>query len=92
MLKKDKEAVKFAEEELLKLCSSWASAEWDELDWSRLKDLQLRTILDERKKAALAAEQRQCVQCPNFLRHVSPVAICTEETWKADVRLVCYGA
>ncbi len=70
VLKKEQEAVKFAEEELVKLCQSWDSPEWDELDWHRLKDIQLRGILDERRKATLAVEQCSCIDCPNFLRHV----------------------
>ncbi|KAI9871999.1 MAG: hypothetical protein M1830_002179 [Pleopsidium flavum] len=69
VVRKDKEAVKFAEEELVKLCSSWDTPDWDELDWARVKDLQLRNILDERKDVALAAEQCTCIQCSTFLRH-----------------------
>lgn len=44
--------------------------EWDELDWARVKDLQLRNILDKRREAALAVEQCTCLQCPNFVKHV----------------------
>ncbi|KAI9830443.1 MAG: hypothetical protein M1819_005695 [Sarea resinae] len=68
----DAEAVRGGSEEILKICSaSWTDSGWDELDWSKIKDLQVRDVLDERKKIAAAAQERACIQCPNFLKHFS---------------------
>ncbi|KAL2012787.1 hypothetical protein VTN00DRAFT_312 [Thermoascus crustaceus] len=64
-----KEAVKFADKELSKLCSSWTSPVWDELDWARVKELQVRDILDRRQAQAALAQSCQCLSCPNFLKH-----------------------
>ena len=57
---------------MARLCDSWMAPEWDELDWSRIKDMHLRNVLDERKKEAVCAQERRCVGCENFLKHVSP--------------------
>ncbi|KAJ5666990.1 hypothetical protein N7462_011399 [Penicillium macrosclerotiorum] len=64
-----KEAKKFAEKELVKYTSSWVDDRWDELDWSRVKELQVRDILDKRKAQAQIAQSCHCLQCPNFLKH-----------------------
>lgn len=44
---------------------------WGEVDWSRLKELKVCDILEERKKEARKCEQSLCVDCPMFLKHVS---------------------
>ncbi|KAL4778196.1 armadillo-type protein [Aspergillus varians] len=64
-----KEAVKFADKELFKYCSSWTTPTWDELDWARIKELQLRDILDQRSKQANIAQSCEALKCPNFLKH-----------------------
>ncbi|KAL4956161.1 armadillo-type protein [Aspergillus filifer] len=64
-----KEAMKFAEKELTKLCRSWTSSTWDELDWSRIKELQLRDILDKRREQASIAQACDSLKCPDFLKH-----------------------
>ncbi|KAI9820336.1 MAG: hypothetical protein M1827_005958 [Pycnora praestabilis] len=69
VLKNDEEAVKLAEEELAKTCETWTATEWDELDWARVKDLQLRNVLDERRKVAAAAQSCKCIDCPDFVKH-----------------------
>jgi antiviral helicase SKI2 len=66
-----KEAVKFADKDLLKICQSWATPAWDELDWSRVKELQLRDALDKRHAQASIAQSCKCLDCPDFLKHVS---------------------
>ena len=60
-----------AVEELEKICKSWERDEWNELDWSRIKELQLREILEQRKQKALLSQGCQCLLCPQFLKHVS---------------------
>lgn len=70
VLKKDKEAMAQAKAELLATCSSWTSSTWNELDWYKyLKEINLRTLLDQRAEAANLAQQCQCIQCPNFPKH-----------------------
>ncbi|OJJ81640.1 SKI complex RNA helicase subunit SKI2 [Aspergillus glaucus CBS 516.65] len=64
-----KEAIKFADKELSKLCSSWTSPVWDELDWTRIKELQVRDILEKRQEQATVSQTCRCLECPNFLKH-----------------------
>lgn len=65
------EAIKFADNELSKLCSTWMSEVWDELAWERVRELQVRDILDKRQSQAAIAQSGQCLSCPQFLKHVS---------------------
>ncbi|KAL8715641.1 MAG: hypothetical protein Q9225_006361 [Loekoesia sp. 1 TL-2023] len=69
LLNRRDEAVTSAEAELVKLSSSWQSPAWDELDWSRLKDLHVRDILGLRQQYLLKAEAVRCIECPQFVRH-----------------------
>ncbi len=70
VLKRDSEAFKLAQEELLDACADWTSSAWDELDWSRIKEMTVRDLLDKRKVAASTAQQRKCLDCPSFVKHV----------------------
>lgn len=78
--------MKPAQEEILELCADWTSSAWDEVDWSRIKDMSIRDILDKRRAAAATAQGAHCLQCPNFVKHVSLCPPMTRTT--ADVRLV----
>lgn len=69
LLSRREEAVKSAEAELGKICHSWQSIAWDELDWSRLKDLHVRDVLEFRQQCLSKAEAVQCIECPHFVRH-----------------------
>ncbi|KAI9885335.1 MAG: hypothetical protein M1823_002880 [Watsoniomyces obsoletus] len=69
ILNHEEEAVDAARREMLSICSSWERDVWDELDWARIKDLQVRDILDERVKVAQTAQDRICLSCPNFVKH-----------------------
>ncbi|KAJ5804965.1 hypothetical protein N7474_010852 [Penicillium riverlandense] len=64
-----KEAVKFADKELTKYTKSWTDHTWDELDWARVKELQVRDILDQRQAQADIAQSCHSLKCPNFLKH-----------------------
>ncbi|GAQ06728.1 putative ATP-dependent RNA helicase C550.03c [Aspergillus lentulus] len=64
-----KEAIKFADKELSKLCASWTSPVWDEMDWARIKELQVRDILEKRQAQAAITQSCRCLQCPSFLKH-----------------------
>ncbi|RAL11672.1 SKI complex RNA helicase subunit SKI2 [Aspergillus homomorphus CBS 101889] len=64
-----KEAMKFADKELSKFCASWTTPAWDEMDWARIKELQVRDILEKRQEQAAIAQSCRCLQCPDFLKH-----------------------
>ncbi|KFX88195.1 hypothetical protein V490_07774 [Pseudogymnoascus sp. VKM F-3557] len=55
--------------ELSRLCQSWSLPEWDELDWSKIKDMTTRELLEKRRQVAEAAQQGACISCPEFLKH-----------------------
>ncbi|KAG9902827.1 antiviral helicase, partial [Aureobasidium melanogenum] len=64
------EAMEQLKEQLLGACSSWTSATWQEADYSRIKEIGIRNILDERSKAAHdAQENKECVLCENLEKH-----------------------
>ena len=63
----------FAEEDFVKMYSDWQERAWDELDWDRVKDLQVREILAQRTKMADIAQNATALACPNFLKHVSQI-------------------
>lgn len=75
------------QEEILELCADWSLSSWDEVDWSRIKDMSIREILDKRRAAAAVAQGAHCLQCPNFVKHVS---LPTEQLAESmtDIRLV----
>ncbi|PYH47598.1 SKI complex RNA helicase subunit SKI2 [Aspergillus saccharolyticus JOP 1030-1] len=64
-----KEAMKFADKELSKFCASWTTPAWDEMDWAKIKELQVRDVLEQRQKQAAIAQSCRCLQCPDFLKH-----------------------
>lgn len=70
------EAAKVADKSLSKYTSSWVTNAWDEMDWSRIKELQVRDVLDKRQAQAQIAQSCHCLQCPNFLKHVSGMCAC----------------
>lgn len=59
----------FAEEEFVKVLSSWISTAWDEQDWSKVNDLQVRELLAERNSLARVVLNSRCLECPNFVKH-----------------------
>ncbi|KAL8774576.1 MAG: hypothetical protein Q9209_000949 [Squamulea sp. 1 TL-2023] len=71
LLKHREEAENEAETEIRRLCASWESTVWDELDWNRLRDLNVRDILELRRQMLIEAEAVQCIECPQFVRHFS---------------------
>ncbi|KAL8790464.1 MAG: hypothetical protein Q9213_000616 [Squamulea squamosa] len=70
LLKHRAEEENEAEIEIQRLCDSWESTVWDELDWNRLRDLNVRDILEARRQRLTEAEAVQCIECPQFVRHV----------------------
>jgi antiviral helicase SKI2 len=70
MLKSDPMQKELAEEEFTTKYRDWNSTDWNELEWEKVKDLQVRELLVERQKMAQVAQQGQCLECPDFLKHV----------------------
>jgi antiviral helicase SKI2 len=66
-----KEEQQKAKEQLEKYCKSWESDEWNELDWSKIKELQVREILAKRLEEMTIAQKGSCLTCPDFIKHVS---------------------
>lgn len=70
VLRKDKEEMAKAKQDLLTACSSWTSSTWQELDHQKyLKEMSIRGLLDERTKAATTAQERECIHCTQLPRH-----------------------
>jgi antiviral helicase SKI2 len=65
------ESSKWAETELRQFTSSWIDTAWDEIDWQRIKEMDIRDILDKRQAQAEIAQSCHCLQCPDFVNHVS---------------------
>ena len=70
-LKCNTEATKFAEAEASSICASWNHEQWDELDWSRTRELTTRDALELRRREGVKVQEAYACDCPNFLRHVS---------------------
>jgi antiviral helicase SKI2 len=66
-----KKSRKLAEDEILPLCKSWNYGDWEEFDWSKIRDMSIRNILDERSKQAQIISKSKCLSCPRFFHHFS---------------------
>ncbi|KAJ5502374.1 hypothetical protein N7463_005248 [Penicillium fimorum] len=64
-----KESLKWAETELCQFTNSWVDTAWDEIDWQRIKEMDIRDILDKRQAQAEIAQSCHCLQCPDFVNH-----------------------
>jgi len=63
-------ALQTAKEELSALTEDWSRLEWEELNWTKIKDFQFLEIYESRKQQIRKAEDSTCIDCPNFVRHV----------------------
>jgi antiviral helicase SKI2 len=68
-LNRKKDVLKLAQDQFLPLCQSWNYEDWDEYDYSRIKSLKFRELMDTRVKEGLNAVDKKCLECPNFLKH-----------------------
>ncbi|CAL8581446.1 Antiviral helicase ski2 [Xanthoria parietina] len=71
LLKHREESKAEAKAEIARICASWQSSVWDELDWNRLRDLNVRDTLELRSQRLAEAEAAECIECPQFVRHFS---------------------
>lgn len=58
-------------EEISNVFESWQSSHWNEMDWSRIRELSIREILESRKKEHRIIDNTRSVECPKFIRHFS---------------------
>ncbi|KAF2267930.1 antiviral helicase [Lojkania enalia] len=68
-IKKRNQALELARDQFVPLCKSWDYQDWDEFDWGKIKNLNFREIDDTRRKQGHIATDRECLKCPNFLKH-----------------------
>ena len=66
---KEPEAMKAVKADLMAACTSWTSSTWEEADFLRIKNINVRNIIDERTKTASAAQESECVLCPTLEKH-----------------------
>lgn len=64
------EGLQQAREQLQELCASWDD-KCDEIDLSRVKQLQLQELVEKRDEQVKTISESPSAQCPDFLKHVS---------------------
>ncbi|KAJ5787717.1 hypothetical protein N7457_002707 [Penicillium paradoxum] len=64
-----REAVYWAEKELHQYTNSWIDTAWDEIDWQRIKEMEVRDVLDKRRAQAQIVQTSHCLECPDFVKH-----------------------
>ncbi|RKF75046.1 putative ATP-dependent RNA helicase [Golovinomyces cichoracearum] len=69
-----------AKNQLVNFFQSWESSEWDEMEFVRIKDLQLQEMLTEREELTRIAENSASLGCPQFIKHF---AICHDQ-WSIE--------
>lgn len=70
ILKTEVEQKKFAERDFLDHYDNWSSAAYDEVDWSKVQELRVRELLNEKARVAAICQSARCLKCPQFLKHV----------------------
>ena len=78
------DTLKLAQDQFLPLCGSWDYEDWDEYDYSRITSLKFRELEDARKKEGQNAVSKECLMCPNFLKHVSGCDRATVRSYADD--------
>ena len=59
-----------ADKKIQDICSSWDDR-WDEMDFGKIKSLQLQEMIEKRVALAKTITASPVTKCPNFLKHVS---------------------
>ncbi|KAK5086363.1 Antiviral helicase ski2 [Lithohypha guttulata] len=68
-IKIPKESRKWVENDFIENYSDWQTAVYDEQDWSKVQELRVRELLNERAQVEAACQGVQCLSCPDFLKH-----------------------
>ncbi|KAF2153801.1 antiviral helicase [Myriangium duriaei CBS 260.36] len=66
---KSPDATKQIKAEFVSNCSSWTASVWEELDYSKLKEVGLRNIVEERSNFAQIAQSKDSVLCGQLEKH-----------------------
>ena len=59
-----------AEKRIQEICSAWDDR-WDEMDFGKVKSLQLQELMEKRSSLVKVVEESPVTKCPTFLKHVS---------------------
>jgi len=90
LLNKLTDTLKLAQAQFLPLCQSWDYQDWDEYDYGRINNLKFRELEDLRRKVGQDAANKDCLKCPEFLKHASrPRRYVTFDILTCSV---CHGA
>ncbi|KAF2644916.1 antiviral helicase [Massarina eburnea CBS 473.64] len=68
-LNRKKDALQLANDQFVPLCGSWGYKDWDEYDYEKIKNLKFKEIEMQRKNLGQEATQKECLKCPQFLKH-----------------------
>lgn len=71
ILKTPTEQQKFVEKDFIENYTEWLSPVYSEQDWSKAQELKIRELLNERAEMAEVCQSAKCLECPQFLKHVS---------------------
>ncbi|KAJ5542272.1 DEAD/DEAH box RNA helicase (Ski2) [Penicillium sp. DV-2018c] len=63
------EAVNWAQTESHHYTRPWTDTTWDELNWQRIKELEIREVLEKRRAQAQITQSCGCQECPEFIKH-----------------------
>ncbi|KAI1818663.1 DSHCT domain-containing protein [Poronia punctata] len=58
-----------AKDRMLKICKTWESDIWDEVNLSKIRNLNLQEIIEKRRQEAMKIQESAIMQCPKFLKH-----------------------
>jgi len=64
-----------ADKKIQEICSTWDDR-WDEMDFGKIKSLQLQEMIEKRVALAKSIATSPVTKCPNFLKHF---AMCHDE-------------
>lgn len=64
------EGLLIAEKRIQEICTSWDDR-WDEMDFGKVKSLQLQELVEKRVNLVKAVTESPVTKCPAFLKHVS---------------------
>ena len=71
LLMYQEEGTGLMDREVSKIFESWQAPCWNEMDWSLIRELSIREILERRKAEHLIVDSARSLQCPKFIRHFS---------------------
>ncbi|KAK3342106.1 NUC185 domain-containing protein [Lasiosphaeria hispida] len=58
-----------AKDKLHHICRTWASEIWDEMDFSRIRNMEMQEIMGKRKEAEAKVSATPGLECGQFLKH-----------------------